>query len=66
MHRISEYPAKLNKICPSDLRKFARAEVLGISGERQVSTESVAMEMAEDILRGSNRAREGADRSLAA
>ena len=42
------------------------AEVLRISGERQVSTESVAMEMAEEILRGSYRATEGADRSLAA
>ncbi len=42
------------------------AEVLRLSGERQVSTESVAREMAEDILRGSSCATEGADRSLAA
>ena len=46
------------------------AEVLRLSGERQVSTESVAREMAEDILRGSSRGSietcEGADRSLAA
>lgn len=42
------------------------AEVLRLSGERQVSTESVAMEMAEDILRGSSCATDGADRSLAA
>ncbi len=42
------------------------AEVLRLSGERQVSTESVAEEMAEDILRGSFRARDGANRYLAA
>ena len=42
------------------------AEVLRLSGERQVSTESVAKEMAEDILRGSSCATDGADRSLAA
>ena len=46
------------------------AEVLRLSGERQVSTESVAREMAEDILRsntcGSIETCEGADRSLAA
>lgn len=42
------------------------AEVLRLSGERQVSTESVAREMAEDILRGNTCATEGADRSLAA
>ena len=46
------------------------AEVLRLSGERQVSTESVAREMAEDILRGSScgsiETCEGADRSLAA
>lgn len=42
------------------------AEVLRLSDQRQVSTESIAIEMAENILRGSSCATESADRSLAA
>ncbi len=42
------------------------AEVLRLSGERRVSTASVAEELAEEILRGSCDTSNGADRSLAA
>ena len=42
------------------------AEVLRLSGERQVSSELVAEELAEEILRNGFCARDGANRSLAA